>query len=180
VGAAGPEFFNLPESEISGIELEMKWAPADTWLVSAGLGWLDSKITDTTGVDFDLGQGSFQLGHELVLAPDFSANFVVLKDIDMNQNILSLQLDGRYQSESKVKYQPSSPIDEYESRFEINARGTFAFGESQRYQVALFLDNLTEEKYCVEKQDLHVLVGAYYCVPNTGEMQWGLQGRVNF
>ncbi|MEE8345198.1 MAG: TonB-dependent receptor [Woeseiaceae bacterium] len=180
VGAAGPEFFNLPESEISGFELEMKWAPAETWLISAGLGWLDSEITDTTGVDFDLGQGAFQLGHELVLAPDFSGNFAVLKDIDINQNTLTLQLDGRYQTASKAKYQPSSPIDEYESRFEINARGTYAFGESQKYQLAVFLDNLTEEKYCVEKQDLHALVGAYYCVPNLGEMQWGLQGRINF
>jgi outer membrane receptor for Fe3+-dicitrate len=91
-----------------------------------------------------------------------------------------MQLDGRYQSESKAKYKPSPPIDEYESRFILNARGSYSFGDNQRYELHLNLENITEEEYCFEKQDLHALVGAYYCVPNLGEMQWALQGRINF
>ncbi|MEJ2761903.1 MAG: hypothetical protein P8126_10340 [Gammaproteobacteria bacterium] len=47
-------------------------------------------------------------------------------------------------------------------------------------QVTAFLDNITAEKYCVEKQDLRALVGVYYCVPNDGELQFGLQGKINF
>lgn len=180
VGSNGPEFFNLPEAEITGLELETKWAPADDWLISAAVGFLDSEITDATGIDFDLGQGEFQKGHELVLAPEFTANFAVIKDFMIDVNRLTIQVDGRYQSESKAKYKPSPPIDEYESRFEVNARGSYSFGDNQRYQLDLSLQNITEEEYCLEKQDLHALVGAYYCVPNYGEMQWALQGQVNF
>lgn len=180
VGSNGPEFFNLPEAEITGFELETKWVPADDWLISVGVGFLDSEITDVTGIDFDLGQGEFQKGHELVLAPEFSANFAIIKDFRMDANTLTVQVDGRYQSESKAKYKPSSPIDEYESRFELNARGGYEFGSDQQYRINLILQNITEEKYCIEKQDLHALVGAYYCVPNYGEMQWALQGQVNF
>lgn len=180
VGSNGPEFFNLPEAQITGFELETKWVPADDWLISAAVGFLDSEITDTTGIDFALGQGDFQKGHELVLAPKFTGNFAIIKDVHIDSNLLTLQLDGRYMSESKAKYKPSSPIDEYESRFELNARGGYQFGSDQQYRINLILENITEEKYCTEKQDLHVLVGAYYCVPNLGEMQWAIQGQVNF
>jgi len=180
VGSNGPEFYNLPEAEITGLEVETRWAPADDWLISAAVGVLDSEITDATGIDFDQGQGEFQKGHELPLAPGFTANFAVIKDFMLDQNPLTLQVDGRYQSESKAKYKPSAPIDEYESRFEVNARGSYSFGSDRQYQLALILQNITEEKYCVEKQDLHALVGAYYCVPNYGEMQWALRGQVNF
>ena len=180
VGANGPEFINLPESRIIGMEADLKWVPMETWLVSASLGWLDTKITDATGVDFDLGQGEFQKGHELPLAPSITANGVIIKDIAIMDNVLTLQLDARYQSSSKVKYKPSYPIDEYPSRFEMNARASYVFGAKQQYQVSAFLNNITSAKYCVEKQDLHALVGAYYCVPNDGEMQFGLQGKISF
>ena len=50
----------------------------------------------------------------------------------------------------------------------------------QRFRINLSLENITEEKFCFEKQDLHALVGAYYCVPNLGEMVWAVQGRMNF
>ena len=180
VGANGPEFSNLPESKIIGGELEVKFIPAETWLVTGGLGLLDTEITDATGINFDLGQGEFQEGHELALAPSVTANWAVFKDINLAASLLTLQLDGRYQSSSKAKYKPSFPIDEYESRFEMNARANYLFGSSQQYQVSVFVDNLTSEKYCVEKQDLHALVGAYYCVPNEGEVQFGMQGKINF
>ncbi len=45
----GPTFTNIKESELLGAELEIKWAPADGWLVQAGLGWLDTEITDAGG-----------------------------------------------------------------------------------------------------------------------------------
>jgi outer membrane receptor protein involved in Fe transport len=180
VGSNGPEFFNLPEAEILGAEIEMKWLPADNWLISAAVGVLDSEITDASGIDFDLGQGEFQKGHELPLAPKLSGNFAITRDINIDADVLSLQLDGRYQSESKAKYKPSSPIDEYEDRFLLNARADYDFGDDHKYRLSLQLENLSEEKFCYEKQDLHAIVGVYYCVPNYGEMQWSLQGNVNF
>ena len=41
--------------------------------MSANFGLLDTEITDVTGIDFDLGQGDFQEGHELPLSPEFTA-----------------------------------------------------------------------------------------------------------
>jgi iron complex outermembrane receptor protein len=72
------------------------------------------------------------------------------------------------------------PIDEYEARTELNARAGYVFGTDGQYELALFGNNLTGEKYCVELQDLRGVSGSFYCVPNEGEVRYGLQGRVTF
>ena len=79
-----------------------------------------------------------------------------------------------------MKFSPQVPIDEYTSRSEINARASLTFGANGKYEISLFGDNLTGEKYCVEIQDLRGVSGSFYCVPNEGEARWGLQGSVQF
>ena len=181
VGVNGPEFFNLPESKIKGAEFEMNWLPVEGWLISANLGLLDTEITDVTGIDFDLRQGDFQKGHELPLSPKMTANAGLTRTLPVGGGSqLTLHLDGRYQSTSKVKFSPQVPIDEYESRTELNARAAYAFGADKQYEVSVFGNNLTNEKYCVELQDLRGVSGSFYCVPNEGEVRYGLQARMNF
>jgi iron complex outermembrane receptor protein len=180
VGVNGPEFFNLPESKIQGLELETSWVPAERWLVSANLGFLDTEITDVTGIDFDLGQGDFQEGHELPLSPEFTGNLSLAHTFEFGSSRLNVRADYRYQSSSKVKFSPQVPIDEYTSRSEINARAGLAFGANDQYEVALYGDNLTSEKYCVEIQDLRGVSGSFYCVPNEGEARWGIQASAKF
>jgi hypothetical protein len=72
------------------------------------------------------------------------------------------------------------PIDEYDSRFELNARLTYAFGKQGQHELAVFGNNLTADKYCLEIQDLRGVAGSFYCVPNDGEAQWGVQARFGF
>lgn len=180
VGVNGPEFFNLPESEIYGAELELDWVPASDWLLAGSVGFLHTEITDATGIDFDLRQGDFQEGHELPLSPQVTANGAIERRFALGTNALTLRTDLRYQSTSKVKFSPQKPIDEYDSRFEIDARASYAFGENEQHEVSLFGKNLTSEKYCVEIQDLRGVSGSFYCVPNEGEAQYGLQAKFRF
>jgi iron complex outermembrane receptor protein len=185
VGVNGPEFFNLPESQIKGLEIETNWVPAEHWLVSANLGLLDTKLTDVTGIDFDVpqgtaGHGDFKKGYELPLSPKMTLNAALERSFDIGANRLSLHADYRYQSSSKVKYSPQVPIDEYTSRSEVNARASYAFGSAKQYELSLYGNNLTAEKYCLEIQDLRGVSGSFYCVPNDGEVRVGLQARVNF
>jgi len=62
----------------------------------------------------------------------------------------------------------------------MNARIGFAFGGNRQYEVALFGNNLTGEKYCVEIQDLRGVSSSFYCVPNEGEVRYGIQARIGF
>jgi iron complex outermembrane receptor protein len=71
-------------------------------------------------------------------------------------------------------------IDEYTDRNEVNARVGFVFGANRQYEVSLFGNNLTGEKYCVEIQDLRGVSGSFYCVPNEGEVRYGIQARIEF
>ncbi len=185
VGVNGPEFFNLPESQIYGAELESSWVPADRWLLSANLGFLHTELTDVTGIDFDVpqgtpGHGDFQKGHELPLSPEFSGTFSIERSFDFGESRLNLAADYRYQTSSKVKFSPQVPIDEYTSRSEVNARASLAFGASRQYELAIYGENLTGEKYCVEIQDLRGVSGSFYCVPNEGELRWAIEGRLHF
>jgi iron complex outermembrane receptor protein len=180
VGVNGPEFFNLPESQIKGAELETNWVPAKHWLLSGNIGLLHTELTNVTGIDFNLHQGDFQKGHELPLAPKFTGNAAVAREFEIGTERLILQTDARYQSSSKVKYSPQVPIDEYTSRFELNARATYAFGNTRQYELSIYGDNLTSDKYCLEIQDLRGVAGSFYCVPNDGEVRYGMQARVTF
>jgi iron complex outermembrane recepter protein len=180
VGVNGPEFFNLPESKIQGLEIETRWVPAERWLVSANLGFLDTEITDVTGIDFGQGQGDFQKGHELPLSPEFTGNVALAHTFDLGSSRLNVRADYRYQSASKVKFSPQVPIDEYTSRSEINARAGLTFGVDDQFEVALYGENLTSEKYCVEIQDLRGVSGSFYCVPNEGDARWGIQASAKF
>lgn len=180
VGVNGPEFNNLPESRIYGAEFELTWVPASHWLVNGGLGLLHTELTDVTGLDFALHQGDYQKGHELPLAPKMSLNASISRTIDIGDNQLSLGADFRHQSTSKSKFSPQQPIDEYRARSELNAHAAYAFGDSRQYELSVYGNNLTGAKYCTELQDLRGVSGSYYCVPNNGRPEWGVQGKMNF
>ena len=185
VGVNGPEFNNLPESHIYGAEFELTWVPAENWLVNGGLGLLHTEITDVTGMDFDVpagmpGHGDFKKGYQLPLSPSVSANASIARTFEIGADELTIGTDMRYQGSSKAKYSPQHPIDEYPSRFEINMHANYAFGDNRQYEVSVFGNNLTAEKYCTELQDLRGVSGSYYCVPNDGQALWGVEGRINF
>jgi iron complex outermembrane receptor protein len=189
VAPSGPQFFNLPESRIYGAELESQWVPATNWRVDASLGLLHTELTDVTGIDYDVflpgqffpqRQGDFQKGHELPLSPKVTANGGVERRLPLGNNALTLRLDGRYQSSSKVKYSPQHPIDTYDSRFEVNARAAYSFGNGGLKEISLYANNLFNEKYCLEIQDLRGVSGSYYCVPNEGRTAFGLQAKFGF
>lgn len=174
VGPHGPEFINMPESEIMGLELEMKWRPAEHWMISAGLGVMDSEITDATGVNVA------QEGHDLPFVLDYSANAVVIRDIPISTGVITLQTDMQYRGPSKVKFRPDFAVDEYESSFEVNARASYVFGDKEQYEISAFADNITEEKRCLQKANLAAIVGVYYCMPNEGYRTYGLQAGLKF
>lgn len=174
VGPAGPEFVNLPESEIYGLEFELQWAVTDTLLFTGGLGMLDTEITDTGTIT------AAKEGHELPNSPGLTVNGVIVKDIPMGDSVLALQTDFQFVDDNKVNMAPQPGLDEYESRFTINARATYSFGAEEQYQVAVFGENLTEERYCVAKVDLQTIAGTYYCTPNDGQRFYGVEARVKF
>ncbi|WP_417316981.1 TonB-dependent receptor [Emcibacter sp.] len=172
--ASGPEFVNVPKSEIMGIEAELKWVPAETWYVSAGAGFQDSKILEASPTPVD------EEDHELPFAASTSFNLLVSKDFYIGENILNVQATWAYRSSPKTTLNTADLIDELGSMSELGVRASYTFGDEQQYSITAYGENLTADKYCYFKFDLGVINGSTYCVPNEGVATYGLRGKVNF
>lgn len=170
----GPAFSNVPESESLGIEVEAKWAPAEDWFFSAGIGFLDTEVTEESPLASD------EAGHELQHAAPFSFNGVAVKDFRIGNGLLSLQLDYQYRDESKSSLATVAFIEDLESASLLGARATYTFGPEQQYEVAAFGENILASKYCEFKFNLDAINGVTYCIPNEGQAFWGLQAGMKF
>lgn len=170
----GPEFVNIPETQLKGVEAEIRWAPADGWLVQGGVGFMDTEITEGSGTGFD------EEGHELPFAAPRSANLLVIKDTPVGNGVLSLQADVQYRSNAKAYAKPVPLVDELEGGTFVNARIGYGFGSNEQYQISLWGTNLTEEETCQYKWDLFAFSGTTYCVANEASAFYGLEGRIRF
>ncbi len=171
----GPTFVNIPESELKGLEVEMRWAPGGGWFVNAALGLQETEITKASSTGFD------EVGHELPFAADTSFNLLVVKEIELgNGNILSLQADWQYRNAPKAYARDINFIDELEDTDRINFRVGYSFGDDDRYEVSAFGENITENETCAYKWDLTGISGTTYCVANEAAAFYGIQSRANF
>lgn len=188
-----PALTNVPESELYGAELEILWSPAETWLITGGLGLLQSEITD------DGGLMGIDKGHELRNTPPVSLTGSVRKDIELGNGTLDLFAKFRYQDEmidnlsSYVGMINGMPVTQdslhtHDSQFVLDARATYAFGADEQFSVSLWGNNLTEERFChdiglldaVDNAAVDALTTAGSCSPNEGEVLYGITGRIDF
>jgi len=174
VGASGPDFANIDESQLKGLEFELKWAPAEGWLVQAGLGFLDTEVTKSSD------EVAAAEGHELPFSPQTSANLLLIKDFNIGDGVLSLQANVQYQDDAKAYATQRDLIDELEGTTKVDVRATYLFGEDERYELVLFGQNITEEESCQYKFDLTAFSGTVYCTPNEKEAFYGIEARVMF
>ncbi len=170
----GPVFVNIPESELKGFEAELRWAPADGWFFVVGLGLQDTEILESSDTRF------VQVGHELPFAADTSANLLGSKEFTIGAGVLTLQADWQYRSAPKAYARDIALVDELEEVSKVNARVNYVFGPQQRYEIAVFGENLTENETCAYKWDLFAFSGTTYCVANEATAFYGVQGRWNF
>jgi len=174
VGPNGPEFANIDESEIKGLEVDFQFAPTEGLFISGGLGLLDTEVTKSTS------PAAAEVGRKLAFSPDVSANLLVAKTFEVGSGDLTLQADYQYQSAAKSYYTQKRLVDELQERNVFNARVSYEFGEENRYELAVYGQNLTEQESCSYKFDLTVMSGTAYCVPNEAAAFYGVQGRVRF
>lgn len=141
-----PALVNVPGIEISGIEAELKWAPNDRWYIQAGVGTADSKVVDITGLN---PASQATVGKEVTNTPDMTANLLASYSLPLGNNDLTFSANYRYQSSMYYTFvQEAAARDESSDYSFLNARVQFSFGEEQRFSVAAWGNNLTEEFAC--------------------------------
>jgi len=170
----GPAFSNVPKSESKGLEFELKWAPTDAFYVAAGLGLLDTKVTEGSALPSD------EVGHELQQAPKESFNFAAFYDIPVGSNLLRIGGDFAYRAAAKNSLATEDLSDEVDKQELLGLRATYIFGDNQSYEVSLVGENLLESRYCSYHFNLVAISGTVTCVASEGTALWGLQGVIRF
>ena len=161
-----PAFLNIPKTEINGIDVEVKWVPAESWFVQAGLGYLDTEIIDDGGLTTVLA------GSNLNQTPEVTFNGLIVKDFQIGDGYLSLQTDFQYVDEHNSTLN-GDPEGRIESAFFINARAAYTFGNEQQYEVAVWGHNLTAEKTCYDISRNDGLTNSSACTQNPGMAFFG-------
>jgi len=189
-----PGIYNIEESVLQGLDLELLWAPDDTWLISAGVGLLDSEIEDNGGLTVA------EEGHETRNTPDMSLTAAISKDVPLAGANLNFFTKARYQDESIDLFETA--LDEWfthDSQFVWDVRITYEFGDDLQYAFSLWGENLTEERFC---HDIGTLDGigtvAVFrgpgpnqyrvddlssvgtCSPSDGETLYGISAKMRF
>jgi len=174
-----PALVNIPGIEISGFEVELKWAPNDRFYLQGGLGTADSKVVDVTGLN-PLSQA--EVGKEVTQTPDTTANLLASYTIPIGNSELGFSLNYRYTSSMYYTFLQDNPRDESSSYSFLNARASYGFGQNGQFNVALWGNNLTDEFACSSviwgpgsgANNFSCEVAAY------GEAMYGMTFEANF
>jgi iron complex outermembrane receptor protein len=174
---AGTYLINVPESRSYGAELELQWEPAEGWYLSGGLALLNAELEKSAPEYPNLVKGN-----TLPNSPDLTFNGLLRREWDLAGGILSMQSTFSYKDD--VQYDiAENPVFHEDSFWLVNVRSSYRFGDSRQYEVAVFVNNLTDTEYCMQRID-NVMANAFSgtgrCTGNPGEPIWGVTARVEF
>lgn len=127
------------DAEVSGLELELQSSPAEGWYLALGLSVLDAtaeNIPSPLGVARD---------RDMVAAPGVAANALVRYEWPAFNGHLAVQAWANYQDEVFYDIQ-NVPVSREDGYTVANLRVSYA-AENDRWVLAAFVHNLTDEEY---------------------------------
>ncbi|MDJ0750006.1 MAG: TonB-dependent receptor [Woeseiaceae bacterium] len=177
--------FNVDETEISGLEVEAAWRATDNLTINAILGWLDGEYTEVTdsqaggltnaGVPCPGGVPTIECakGLELKNAPEFKGTLGFLYTAPVGNGNLQIAMDASFEDDSwsLVANSPDHALTEVDTL--VNAR--IAYGpEDDRWQIALWSRNLTDETYG------RAAAAGSFTKYAADPLTWGVDARIRF
>ena len=132
---------NAGEAESQGFELELSARPNRTFQLNTGLGYLDTEYTELK----DVAPGGATLDGTFPKAPEWTFNLSPQLSFGAGDGELRLRADYSYRSKifHDITNHPSAVQEGFSL---VNARLAY-FPPSDRWEVALFGTNLTDERY---------------------------------
>ena len=160
------------DAEITGAELEWTGIPTDGLEISAGISLLDTTVKSVQD-----GSGTIR-DREMVLAPDLSMNAMARYTWDLSGgNALAAQIDGNYSSDVFFDNLNSPGLKEG-AYTKLNARLSW-LSSDERWEVAAWVKNLTDEAYRIYAFDLTADLGYIQDTYHAPRM-YGVTVGVNF
>lgn len=177
-GVLGFNVGNAAEAEITGLELDWRWAATDHLLIYGGLAFLDFEFTDfengqcyfgaVPDVDLD-GDGTPELcdytGNSNQMVSDFQANVTFDINAPVGDN---LELNAMFNIFYTDDYDASATFDPallQEAYTTLNARLGLGAADGG-WEIALFAKNLTDEKVLTFGGDLPLAGSSFFAKSN--------------
>lgn len=139
---------NVAESETTGAELELRWLPAEGWDLRAGVGYLDTEITDPTVELPPLTVLSVPItkGLDLPSSPQWSYSMVARYEWAMGSLLASVQADFSWIDDQAVSLgDPNALVDERKS---LGLRLNIGSAE-ETWNIALWARNVEDENEAI-------------------------------
>ncbi|MEZ5500229.1 MAG: TonB-dependent receptor [Steroidobacteraceae bacterium] len=172
-GTAVPQLLNVPKSSLQGFEAELTWLPSPGWYLQAGIGLNDSRIEDAGLI------AGISAGNKLPNVPDVTFTGMVRREIPMASGTLALQANIRYQGDVTYDLANARNLSQ-DAYWTASARGSYRFGERQQFEVGVWGENLTGEKYCNGMTSLAGLSESNLCVAALSEPTYGINATIRF
>ena len=143
---------NAGNAENTGFEIELYANPTDWFEAQVGIGSLDTETSDFFSVEDD-GMGGTTVvdlsGTQMVYAPEFSANGLFRAYGELFGGDISAQVSFTHSDE--YFYDSDNNDAAIGGDYTIwNARVGWRGGSADRYEIAAFVNNFTDELYIVE------------------------------
>jgi iron complex outermembrane receptor protein len=141
---------NVPESEVTGLELEMMWRPMDGLDVKLSGTWLDTEVKEfASGFNFETFEENLDFsGQELPNSAEAQYNALVAYKWSVTEGInLRVQADYMY-TDSYFSYLSNNPTDTVDSYHLVNTRVALQSVDGA-WEVAAWGKNITDEYYYV-------------------------------
>ncbi len=153
---------NLPATAY-GLEAEINSRPVTGLTLQLGLSALSSNVEEIV-----LPDSVTRVEHDLPQAPSISGNALARYEFPLGGNTASVQADVQY-SDDFCFTVLCAPVEKEDSYYVANARIGYG-ADDGRWQVAAFVDNLTDEEYRVYAFDSSLFAGVVagvYAKPRT-------------
>ena len=146
VGVA-PYLLNAGEASISGAEIELTWVPSQSWIIEAGIGYLDDSI-DSISTDFDaLGAStSITTDNTLPYTPEIQTNFGIGYSSYAGNFIISPRVDVHYRDETFFDTANTPEIAQLDTVTTVDASVRFETIDDV-WSVVVGINNATDEAY---------------------------------
>ena len=156
-------------SEIYGGEVELNTILGNGYFLDFGASFLDTEVENPENLN--------TIGGELIMAPNFTFNYALRKEMDLtNGQLLSFTLDGNY---SGKRFFDLANTAEDEDYFISNAQISYLFGGDNQHQVTLWGKNILDEEYFIQRFTNTVGLGTDTVLLNE-PATFGITLRTNF
>lgn len=166
---------NVGDADISGLELEMKWALTDSLFLEASYGYTDAEYT-AIRVEAPL-IAEISLDSEFDFVPEHTINVSLSKEIFLDGNgSLLARLSGTYTS--NYFNDPANNARIQTPSVDIWDASLLWTSSSEKYNLNLGVKNLTDEEYLRAGYN-NQSIGTADAIFDRG-LQWYLTGKMSF